>query len=186
MPKKEIQPKPVNQLPLHHQMVLGGTVDMMPLGHWPKYKLPRRPADESSKFCRTHDRRQSRDIQVIGPITEAQMIEILQKEVASGNMMGISIREPRNSNHPLWKKFWFTRWLVTPIPGSWYVTFGHVTCPVCPEKNEEKAYRRPQGRLGLFTLKCQILVRRLFPFFQDSYSLVSYDPKKTLREHLKQ
>jgi hypothetical protein len=186
MPKKQIQTSDIAQFTPHRRIVMGGTIDFMPqTSSISKYTLPRRPVDESLKICRRHNRRQSRTIQVIGPITDAQMIVIRMNEVAAGKREEFLPREPRSSHKPHWKKFFITRWLVAPLPGLVYVTFGTAKCPDCTESNEEKAYYRPLGRLNLFTLRYQIFLRSWIPFFEDSYSLAPYDQSKTLREHVK-
>jgi len=176
---------PVEVTPFRHKLALGRAIDIVPTTKRGRYITPKRPPDESTKLCSKHHRRQSRNVQVIGPITELQILKIITEEVKNGLRMEIFPRSPLRSHKMVWK-MWPFCYFVPPIPGLWYVTFVTTKCPDCTQPLEEKAYRRLQGLLGLWTLQFEIFVRSPAPFlFQDTYRLVPYDPTKTLRQHLK-
>lgn len=149
-----------------HRIALGRTVHAMPLKETRKYVLPKRPPDESSKFCRLHDRRQKRRIVAVGPMDEIVCLQI-------------PVKKPRNSHWGIWRIFSITRHYISPVEEKWYVIAGSVECPDCQDTHREKFYRRLYGRFGLAMLK---LKAHWFPGF---YSIIPFDPNKPLKEHFK-
>ena len=138
-----------------HTASLGDKTEVYEYGHT---KYPRRPSDESAKYCIRHEIKQKRKIDVEGP-----MEEFYCRYIPS--------RSPRNSHWLIWKFTIIGWWLITPIKGQWYIIRGSGNCDLCPEPHLDKWYRREFGRLGLFFFRIKAFI------FPESYSITPYKQK---------